>query len=95
MLILQFNKIMLTAASAAFQPSFSVTSKCSCNTYFSALSNTSSGVFVSNLPNNTTINGAENVKIKSLYNNGPRSKGFLIKFDYVAKGNFRVTGSNS
>lgn len=84
-------KIMLTAASAAFTAtSFSVTSNGSALAAltFPALSNTSSTeFFVSNLPNNTTINGAENVKIKLNYNNNgvPGSKGFLDQIRLVAK----------
>lgn len=84
-------KIMLTAASAAFTAtSFSVTSNGSAlaTLTFPALSNTSSTeFFVSNLPNNTTINGSENVKIKLNYNNNgvPGSKGFLDQIRLIAK----------
>jgi hypothetical protein len=84
-------KIMLTAASAAFTAtSFSVTSNGSslAALTFPALSNTSSTeFFVSNLPNNTTINGSENVKIKLNYNNNgvPGSKGFLDQIRLIAK----------
>jgi hypothetical protein len=84
-------KIMLNAASAAFTvTSFSVTSNGSAVAAltFPALSNTSSTeFFVSNLPNNTTINGSENVKIKLNYNNNgvPGSKGFLDQIRLIAK----------
>ena len=84
-------KIMLNAASAAFTAtSFSVTSNGSALAAltFPALSNTSSTeFFVSNLPNNTTINGSENVKIKLNYNNNgvPGSKGFLDQIRLIAK----------
>ncbi len=84
-------KIMLTAASAAFTAtSFSVTSNGSAlaTLTFPALSNTSSTeFFVSNLPNNTTINGSENVKIKLNYNNNgvSGSKGFLDQIRLIAK----------
>lgn len=84
-------KIMLTAASAAFTAtSFGVTSNGSAlaTLTFPALSNTSSTeFFVSNLPNNTTINGSENVKIKLNYNNNsvPGSKGFLDQIRLIAK----------
>ncbi|MBB1192301.1 peptidase C25 [Flavobacterium sp. SOK18b] len=84
-------KIMLSAASAAFTAtSFSVTSNGSAlaTLTFPALSNTSSTeFFVSNLPNNTTINGSENVKIKLNYNNNgvPGSKGFLDQIRLIAK----------
>ena len=84
-------KIMLTAAAAAFTPTtFSVTSNESpvATLRFSALNNTSSTeFFVANLPNNSTITSAENIKIKLNYNNNgvPGSKGFLDQIRLVAK----------
>ncbi|TWH99075.1 peptidase C25-like protein [Flavobacterium tiangeerense] len=91
-------KIMLSAASVAFTAtSFSVTSNGSAlaTLTFPALSNTSSTeFFVSNLPNNTTINGSENVKIKLNYNNNgvPGSKGFLDQIRLIAKRKLQGNG---
>ena len=84
-------KIMLTAASAAFTPtSFNVTANGNLTgtISFPALnSNSGTEFIVGVLPNNTTFNGTENIKIKLKYNNNgvPGSKGFLDNIRLTAK----------
>ena len=84
-------KIMLTAASAAFtSTSFNVTANGNAagTISFPALSSNSGTEFIVGfLPNNTTFNGTENIKIKLKYNNNgvPGSKGFLDNIRLTAK----------
>jgi hypothetical protein len=84
-------KIMLTASSAAFtSTSFNVTANGNAagTISFPALSSNSGTEFIVGfLPNNTTFNGTENIKIKLKYNNNgvPGSKGFLDNIRLTAK----------
>jgi hypothetical protein len=84
-------KIMTTAASAAFTPtSFKVTANGQDvgTIAFPALNTNSDIAFnLGFLPNTTSFNGAENVKIKLTYNNNgvPGSKGYLDHIRLIAK----------
>lgn len=84
-------KIKTNAASAAFTTtSFQVSSADqSIGTIsFPAINTNSDTEFnVRSLPNNTSFNGSENIKIKLSYNNNgvPGSKGFLDKIELIAK----------
>ncbi|MFV8336483.1 type IX secretion system sortase PorU [Flavobacterium sp. RSP29] len=84
-------KLMITGASAAFAPTtFSVTTNGTAagTISFPALNNNSETEFyLGSLPNNTSFNGTENIKIKLKYNNNgvPGSKGFLDNIRLIAK----------
>nr|WP_315234179.1 type IX secretion system sortase PorU [uncultured Flavobacterium sp.] len=84
-------KVLLTAASAAFTPTtLNVTANGTAvgTISFPALNNNSGTEFyLGSLPNNTSFNGAENIKIKLKYNNNgvPGSKGFLDNIRLIAK----------
>ena len=84
-------KLMLSAASAAFTPtSMNVAANGNAvgTVSFPSLNPNSETVFyVRSLPNNTSFNGAENIKIKLKYNNNgvPGSKGYLDKIQLIGK----------
>jgi hypothetical protein len=84
-------KLMLTAASAAFTPtSLNATANGTAagTISFPALNNnTETEFYLGSLPNNTSFNGTENIKIKLKYNNNgvPGSKGFLDNIRLIAK----------
>ena len=84
-------KLMITGASAAFTPTSFVASTNGQEVgtlSFSALNPNSDVEFnLSSLPNNTSFNGAENIKIKLTYNNNgvPGSKGYLDNIRLIAK----------
>nr|WP_309755773.1 type IX secretion system sortase PorU [Flavobacterium sp.] len=84
-------KLMLTAASAAFTPtSMNVAANGNAvgTISFPSLNpNSETAFYVGSLPNNTSFNGAENIKIKlKYYNNGvPSSKGYLDNIQLIAK----------
>lgn len=84
-------KLMLSAASAAFTPT-SINVAANGNAVgtisFPSLNpNSETAFYVRSLPNNTSFNGAENIKIKLKYNNNgvPGSKGYLDKIQLIAK----------
>ncbi|MBP6182312.1 type IX secretion system sortase PorU [Flavobacterium sp.] len=84
-------KIMATTASAAFTPtSFKVAANSQeiGNITFTSLNTNSDTEFnLGSLPNNTSFNSSENVKIKFTYNNNgvPGSKGYLDNIQLIAK----------
>ncbi len=84
-------KLMLSAASAAFTPtSMNVAANGNAvgTISFPSLNPNSETLFyVRSLPNNTSFNGAENIKIKLKYNNNgvPGSKGYLDNIQLIAK----------
>ena len=84
-------KLKLTAASAAFTPtSMNVAANGNAvgTISFPSLNpNSETAFYVGSLPNNTSFNGAENIKIKLKYNNNgvPGSKGYLDNIQLIAK----------
>ncbi|MFV8355236.1 type IX secretion system sortase PorU [Flavobacterium sp. XS1P32] len=84
-------KLKLTAASAAFTPtSMNVAANGNAvgTISFPSLNpNSETAFYVGSLPNNTSFNGAENIKIKLKYNNNgvPGSKGYLDNIQVIAK----------
>jgi phage-related tail fiber protein len=80
----------LTAASAAFTPtSMNVAANGNAvgTISFPSLNPNSETAFYVGSPNNTSFNGAENIKIKLKYNNNgvPGSKGYLDNIQLIAK----------